>query len=136
LVFLHQAKAKFGGIAELASAHTVCILVTLVPVLYEQGGFGRALTKGQVRFNTFGLSGYAKFLDACFHLVHATHMTVYEARALGQSKATVVVSPSTEGNLGDGIFRRHDYGGDPTSLLALRVFEGQGWDLICHLGRV
>jgi formimidoylglutamate deiminase len=37
-------------------------------------------------------------------LVHATHIDDAEIQALVQSRATVVVCPSTEGNLGDGLF--------------------------------
>lgn len=43
-------------------------------------------------------------LDARFSLVHATHMTASETTRLAASGATVVVCPSTEGNLGDGFF--------------------------------
>ncbi len=39
-----------------------------------------------------------------FHLVHCTHLTKSETIGLAQSKANVVLCPSTEGNLGDGIF--------------------------------
>jgi len=39
-----------------------------------------------------------------FHLVHATHLTDIETERLAKSKANVVLCPSTEGNLGDGIF--------------------------------
>ena len=39
-----------------------------------------------------------------FHLVHATHMTEQEAIGLAKTKANVVLCPSTEGNLGDGLF--------------------------------
>jgi formimidoylglutamate deiminase len=203
----------YNNIAELgsrilAAAKTTGIHVTLVPVMYEEGGFGRSLTKGQTRFNTFGLSGYAKLLDATraaarglddvivgkgihslravstedtlqllsqgtegpihlhiaeqtkevddcvaylkkrpvewlldnlsvdhrYHLVHATHMTRDEAHKLGQSKATVVLCPSTEGNLGDGIFRLHDYrsaGGGcaigTDSQIGLSPFEELRW---------
>ncbi len=37
-------------------------------------------------------------------LVHATHMTLEETRALAKSGATAGLCPTTEGNLGDGIF--------------------------------
>ncbi len=43
-------------------------------------------------------------LNDNFHLVHATHLTATEATKLAKSKANVVLCPSTEGNLGDGIF--------------------------------
>lgn len=43
-------------------------------------------------------------VDARWCLVHATHMTADETRALAQSGATAGLCPTTEGNLGDGIF--------------------------------
>ena len=43
-------------------------------------------------------------LDARFSLVHATHCEPEELDRLGRSGATVVVCPSTEGDLGDGLF--------------------------------
>ncbi|WP_422361617.1 formimidoylglutamate deiminase [Reichenbachiella sp.] len=39
-----------------------------------------------------------------FHLVHATHLSDSEVTGIAQSGAHVVLCPSTEGNLGDGIF--------------------------------
>ena len=39
-----------------------------------------------------------------YHLVHATHLNDSEVKGIAQSKAHVVLCPSTEGNLGDGIF--------------------------------
>lgn len=39
-----------------------------------------------------------------FHLVHATHLSDKEVIGLAKSKANVVLCPSTEGNLGDGLF--------------------------------
>jgi len=47
--------------------------------------------------------------DSRCNLVHATHMTPAEINALGKSDATVVICPSTEANLGDGIFPLIDY---------------------------
>jgi formimidoylglutamate deiminase len=44
-----------------------------------------------------------------FHVIHATHLNDNEVKGLASSKATVVLCPSTEGNLGDGIFRMRDY---------------------------
>ena len=43
-------------------------------------------------------------LNERFHLVHATHLTETETERLAKSNANVVLCPSTEGNLGDGIF--------------------------------
>lgn len=42
-------------------------------------------------------------------LVHATHMDVEEVKALASSGAVVALCPSTEANLGDGLFPLHDY---------------------------
>ena len=44
-----------------------------------------------------------------FHLVHSTHLNDDELARLATSKANVVLCPSTEGNLGDGIFRMKEY---------------------------
>jgi len=43
-------------------------------------------------------------LDARWCLVHATHMVPQEVAALAQSGATAGLCPTTEANLGDGIF--------------------------------
>jgi len=42
-------------------------------------------------------------------LVHATHMDEDEVAALAESGAVAVLCPSTEANLGDGLFPLHDY---------------------------
>lgn len=44
-----------------------------------------------------------------FHLVHSTHLDDSEVKNLAASKANVVLCPSTEGNLGDGIFRMKEF---------------------------
>jgi formimidoylglutamate deiminase len=43
-------------------------------------------------------------VDRRWCLVHATHMTAEETRALAQSGAVAGLCPSTEANLGDGLF--------------------------------
>jgi len=43
-------------------------------------------------------------VDERWCLVHATHMTPAETQALAKSGATAGLCPTTEGNLGDGIF--------------------------------
>ena len=43
-------------------------------------------------------------VDARWCLVHATHMTAEETRALARSGATAAICPTTEANLGDGLF--------------------------------
>ncbi|MBX2941104.1 MAG: formimidoylglutamate deiminase [Cyclobacteriaceae bacterium] len=44
-----------------------------------------------------------------FHLVHSTHLDDSELSRLAKSGARVVLCPSTEGNLGDGIFRMKEF---------------------------
>ncbi len=48
-------------------------------------------------------------VDDRFFLVHSTHLDDNELEKLASSKANVVLCPSTEGNLGDGIFRMKEY---------------------------
>lgn len=48
-------------------------------------------------------------LNERFHLVHATHLTEYETERLAKTNANVVLCPSTEGNLGDGIFPLREF---------------------------
>ena len=48
-------------------------------------------------------------VDERFHLVHSTHLDESELNQLAKSKANVILCPSTEGNLGDGIFRMREY---------------------------
>ena len=43
-------------------------------------------------------------LNENFHLVHATHLDHHEVAGLAKSRANIVLCPSTEGNLGDGLF--------------------------------
>jgi len=42
-------------------------------------------------------------------LVHATHMDADETESLARSSAVVCLCPSTEANLGDGLFPLHDF---------------------------
>lgn len=48
-------------------------------------------------------------VDACWTLVHATHMTPEETRGVAASGATVAICATTEGNLGDGLFPLREY---------------------------
>jgi formimidoylglutamate deiminase len=43
-------------------------------------------------------------VDARWTFIHATHLTALEMRALGRSGACIGLCPTTEANLGDGIF--------------------------------
>ena len=48
-------------------------------------------------------------LDARWCLIHATHLTPAELTAIAQSQAVAGLCPTTEANLGDGIFPAVDY---------------------------
>lgn len=48
-------------------------------------------------------------LNDRFHLVHATHLTDKETVEIAKSNANIVLCPSTEGNLGDGLFPLSNY---------------------------
>ncbi|MDN2582311.1 formimidoylglutamate deiminase [Aquibium sp. ELW1220] len=48
-------------------------------------------------------------VDADWCLIHCTHMTPAETRALAATGAVAGLCPVTEGNLGDGIFNGADY---------------------------
>ncbi len=48
-------------------------------------------------------------IDGRWCVVHATHMTDAEARALAASGAVVGICPTTEANLGDGVFNAEPY---------------------------
>jgi len=50
-------------------------------------------------------------VDKHWCTIHATHMTVGEATALAASGAVVGLCPTTEANLGDGLFPFEDYAG-------------------------
>ncbi|MFD1553546.1 formimidoylglutamate deiminase [Putridiphycobacter roseus] len=161
------------------AAKNTGIGITLLPIFYQKGGFGKAATSGQKRFISADVDAYMRLFEASekstdlyenaniaigmhsmrgvdpesikyiaenfrkevpfhihiseqlkeiedalaylgkrpvewmldnvalserFHFVHATHLVDSETVALAQSKTNVVLCPSTEGNLGDGIF--------------------------------
>jgi formimidoylglutamate deiminase len=48
-------------------------------------------------------------VDRRWTLVHATHLTEDETRGIAASGATVAICPTTEANLGDGLFPLRDY---------------------------
>ncbi len=48
-------------------------------------------------------------VGARWTLVHATHLTVEETHGIAGSGATVAICPTTEANLGDGLFPLRDY---------------------------
>jgi formimidoylglutamate deiminase len=48
-------------------------------------------------------------VDARWTLVHATHLTDDETRGIARSGATVAICPTTEANLGDGLFPLRSY---------------------------
>jgi formimidoylglutamate deiminase len=48
-------------------------------------------------------------IDARWTLIHATHLEVDEIVGIADSGATVAICPTTEANLGDGLFPLRDY---------------------------
>ncbi len=175
--------AEMGG-RMVAAASEAGIKVTLIPVFYQQGTFGKPPQPRQRRFISNTVEAYFKLLEASrkitdrhrhaslgfsvhslraveledilttykeappdlpfhlhvaeqkkevddclaycgrrpmqwvldnlpvngrFHLVHATHLDDSELSGLAASGANVILCPSTEGNLGDGIFRMKEY---------------------------
>jgi len=188
--YVHHQKNgnQFGNLAEMgarlvSAAKTAGIKITLVPMFYQMGGFGKQPTEGQKRFISSTTDDYLKLhqasaeavksyqgaslgfgfhslravnqkslgeavqhaddlpihihiseqlkevedckdfygqrpvewlynqteIDAQWHLVHATHLSDSELKQVASSGAHVVICPSTEGNLGDGIFRLKEY---------------------------
>lgn len=185
----NQNGQPYGNLAEMgerlvAAAAKVGIGITLVPIFYQKGGFGKAASESQRRFLSPTIDAYFELLEASdqaclhyehanlaigihsmrgvdpsdieivamdgrkdlpfhihiseqlkevedciahlnqrpvewflenidvndrFHLVHATHLDTNEIVNLAKSKANVVLCPSTEGNLGDGIFPLIEY---------------------------
>jgi len=174
----YHNKAELGE-RLVAAAKKVGIKITLIPIFYQKGGFGKKASDGQRRFLSSNIEEYQQLLDSSklavkhyqdakvaigvhslravepvtvkklveqltsslpfhihvseqlkeveaskaylgqrpvewmlnnlplnenFHLVHATHLTDIETKRLAKSNAKVVLCPSTEGNLGDGIF--------------------------------
>ena len=184
--YLHhnQQGKKYNNISEMgeriiAAANKTGIRLSLVPIFYQNGGFGQKAEQDQRRFISNSLEDYSKLLEASisstknyeyssvacgihsmravsteniiklsetksintpfhihvseqlkeikdcieflgcrpvdwlaenldlnddYHLVHATHLTESEIEKITKSRANVVLCPSTEGNLGDGLF--------------------------------
>jgi formimidoylglutamate deiminase len=73
-------------------------------------------------------------VDDSWCLVHATHMDTDETESLARSGAVVCLCPSTEANLGDGLFPLHEYltaGGQiaigSDSHISINPFEELRW---------
>lgn len=163
----------------MAAAQKAGINITLIPIFYEKGGFGKKAEKEQRRFISKSFEDYIALFEACkkstlkyshanigygihslravefeniirlceiktkdtplhihvseqlkeieeclthsgqrpvewlsshvdldenYHLVHATHLTDNEIAQITSAGSNVVLCPSTEGNLGDGLF--------------------------------
>lgn len=181
----HDPSGKpYANLAEMgerlvSAASRTGIQITLIPIFYQKGGFGKEPGEGQRRFISPDAKNYLNLLEAStqactnyrganigigmhsmrgvepaiiaelakngpqnlpfhihiseqlkeiedslaylgqrpvewmlenvdlndrYHLVHATHLTEDETIQLARRGANVVLCPSTEGNLGDGIF--------------------------------
>lgn len=174
----YENEAEMGS-RLISAAKNAGINITLIPIFYQKGGFGKDPSEGQKRFISANIDSYLKLLEssknACkyyegasigigihsmrgvepstiaeiaksgpqdipfhihiseqlkeiedslaylgkrpvewladncelndrFHLVHATHLIESEIQSIAVSGANVVLCPTTEGNLGDGIF--------------------------------
>lgn len=172
------------GEAMLYAAKDAGIKITLVPIFYQMGGFGKGPNERQRRFISPTVDDYLKLHDATeqtvrqydnanigvgihsmrgvrhtdiitiskelgstmpfhihiseqlqevedcisylgcrpvewmldniemndgYHLVHATHLNQREIEGIAATGANVVICPSTEGNLGDGIFPLREF---------------------------
>ncbi|MEJ0031247.1 MAG: hypothetical protein WDO15_13095 [Bacteroidota bacterium] len=71
--YLHHDKdgKPYSNLAEMgermvAAAHTAGIRITLVPVFYQKGNFGKPPTDRQRRFISKTVDDYFKLLDASF----------------------------------------------------------------------
>lgn len=184
--YVHHDKdgKPYSNLAEMGSrlisaAKSTGINITLVPIFYQKGGFGKEPNESQKRFISPDIDSYLKLYEATkdvckdyaganigigihsmrgvepeviaeiaksgpqdvpfhihiaeqlkeiedsiaylgkrpvewllenvdlndrYHLVHATHLTREETHGIAKSRANVVICPTTEGNLGDGIF--------------------------------
>ena len=65
-------------------------------------------------FTLLNATGYGAYLDnaavdEAWTLVHATHLVESELAGIAASKAVVALCPSTEANLGDGVFPLRDF---------------------------
>lgn len=179
----YDNKAEMGE-RLIAAAKKAGINITLVPIFYQRGGFGKDPVEGQKRFLSATIDEYLTLLEASskacteyaganlamgihsmrgvepsdiaeiaqngpqnipfhihiaeqlkeiedsidylgkrpvewlldnvdvngrYNLVHATHLTKEETKGIAESGSNVVLCPTTEGNLGDGLFPLHDY---------------------------
>ena len=189
--YLHHdlSGEKYNNCSEMgeriiAAAKRAGIKLTLVPIFYQNGGFGRKAENEQRRFISSSFNDYKNLVEASisssknyehssvaygihsmravsaeniiklseqkengapfhihvseqlkeiedsvaflglrpvdwlsenidlnpdYHLVHATHLTQNEIESIAKSQANVVLCPSTEGNLGDGIFPLNEF---------------------------
>jgi formimidoylglutamate deiminase len=189
--YVHHDKngQEYANLAEMgekliSAAYTAGINITLVPIFYQKGGFGKQPTEGQRRFISPTIDEYVRLLEASgnacsghkhanlgigihsmrgvdpaeikllansgpqdlpfhihvseqlkeiedcihytgkrpvewlldnislserYHLVHATHLTNEETIGIAAKNANVVLCPTTEGNLGDGLFPLINY---------------------------
>ncbi len=186
----HDENGKpFDNLAEMglrlvSAAKKTGINITLIPIFYQRGGFGKSPEPNQKRFISAKIEDYSKLFEASenacknyenaniavgihsmrgveseaikevavnfpknipfhihiseqlkevedcveflgkrpvrwmlenielserFHFVHATHLDEGEIKGLAEKKVNVVLCPSTEGNLGDGIFPLREF---------------------------
>lgn len=100
----HSLRAVFpeslSKIAEIAAADNVPLHIHVAEQQREVDQCLGAYGRRPVRWLLENFD-----LNSNWCLVHATHMDVEEAEALAQTGAVAGLCPSTEANLGDGLFR-------------------------------
>jgi formimidoylglutamate deiminase len=102
-IALHSLRAvDEGALRETAQAARAAGLPVHIHVAEQQREVEECLAQHRVRPIEWLLENVA--LDGGWNLVHATHASPSELRSVQQAGAGIVLCPSTEANLGDGVF--------------------------------
>ena len=96
---LHEAVAGLHAIDPAAPVH--------IHIAEQTGEIEACIERSGQRPVQWLLDNAA--VDQRWNLIHATHMTADEAQNAAASRATVVLCPTTEADLGDGIFAFPEY---------------------------
>ncbi|MHC1481353.1 formimidoylglutamate deiminase [Frateuria aurantia] len=98
----HSLRTLLGGLDALLPGAPVHIHIAEQRAEVEACVAGHGLRPVQWLFEQ-------QEVDPRWCLVHATHMDAAETRLLARSGAIAGLCPTTEANLGDGVFPAHDY---------------------------
>ncbi len=100
---LHSLRAVGPGAMQEAAAHARARCMPIHIHVAEQTGEVADCIAALGQRPVEWLLSHAN-LDASWNLVHATHTTPTELQGVKASGASIVLCPSTEANLGDGVF--------------------------------